>query len=184
MMFINLYNFGFMKLNLILATLFLYYSTSSAEVISNKQIVNKNFDIWTVSCEDDEMLGNIKCRLFVEIDDFTTLFINPNGKNKILLFSKSLYYGKSVFIKTDNNKMFVSEPVSDGKYGNVIFKKEDIEELYSQMQKSDFLYIRFSVKDNKFIDGFREVTVKFPLAELKETITYYNKQVSKYNYKN
>lgn len=152
-----------------------------AEVIDNKKITNKEFDIWRVSCEEDEMLENIRCKLFVEITDGTTFFVNPNGENEILIVSKDAYFGKNVFLKVDNGKLIESKPISDLKYGIINFEKNDITKIYKQIQNGQYIYIRFSIKDNSSIDGNREITIKFSLSEFQKAFAYYNKQINKYN---
>ena len=92
-------------INYIFIFLILFIHQAKAEIIENKKVFNKNFDIWNISCEDDEMLNDIRCRLFVEITEKTTLFINPqSNENKILLVSNDGYYGNKFFVKVDNNK--------------------------------------------------------------------------------
>lgn len=153
---------------------------SLAEVIDSKKIINKDFDVWRVSCEEDEMLSSIRCRLFVEITNDTTFFVTPNGNNKILIISKDGYYDKSVFIKIDNNELLASKPLSDLKYGAVEFNKADPESIFKQMLTGRFVYLRFYIKDKVSINGYKEMTVKFSLNEFKNALDYYNKQIKKY----
>ena len=85
-----------------LLLLILFATTAKAEIIENKKIINKSFDIWNISCEDDEMLNDIRCRLFVEITEKTTLFINPlSNDNKILIVSADGYYDRKFYIKIE-----------------------------------------------------------------------------------
>lgn len=159
----------------------IFFSLSTfAEIIDNKKITNEDFDVWRVSCEEDEMLSRIKCRLFVEITEGTTFFVIPDGNNKILLISKDGYYDRSVFIKVDNNRLVESKSFSDLKYGIVDFSKSDVDVVYRQMQTGKFVYIRFYIKDRASIDGFKEITVKFSLDEFKDALEYYDKQINKY----
>lgn len=163
---------------LVVATFFCL--SSWAEIIDSKKIINKDFDVWRVSCEEDEMLGKMRCRLFVEVTSDTTFFVIPNENNKILIISKDGYYGKSVFIKVDNNKLLASKSLSDLKYGAVEFSKTDLDLIFKQMQTGKFVYLRFYIKDKVSVNGYKEMTVKFSLNEFKNALDYYNKQIKKY----
>lgn len=166
---------------LILLLIFISFNSSIlAEIIDNKKITNKDFDVWRVSCEEDEMLGKIRCRLFVEITNETTFFVVPYVKNKILMISKDGYYDKSVFIKVDNNRLLESKPISDLKYGIIEFNESAGDLIFRQMQIGKFVYIRFYVKDKSSVDGCKEMTVKFSLDEFKDALDYYDKQINKY----
>lgn len=154
--------------------------SSWAEIIDSKKIINKDFDVWRVSCEEDEMLGKMRCRLFVEVTGDTTFFVIPNENNKILIISKDGYYGKSVFVKVDNNKILASKSLSDLKYGAVEFSKTDLDLIFKQMQTGKFVYLRFYIKDKVSVNGYKEMTVKFSLNEFKNALDYYNKQIKKY----
>ncbi len=163
---------------LVVATFFCL--SSWAEIIDSKKIINKDFDVWRVSCEEDEMLGKMRCRLFVEVTGDTTFFVIPNENNKILIISKDGYYGKSVFVKVDNNKILASKSLSDLKYGAVEFSKTDLDLIFKQMQTGKFVYLRFYIKDKVSVNGYKEMTVKFSLNEFKNALDYYNKQIKKY----
>ncbi|MBR2140786.1 MAG: hypothetical protein IJ853_00310 [Rickettsiales bacterium] len=168
-----------------LLLLILFATTAKAEIIENKKIINKSFDIWNISCEDDEMLNDIRCRLFVEITEKTTLFINPlSNDNKILIVSADGYYDRKFYIKIDNNKLIESQVFSNNKYNMVNFAQADINSIYSQLQRGQHFYIRFTIRDNSSANGFKEITAKFPLAEFQKSLIYFNKQVNKYNFTN
>ncbi|MDR2077498.1 MAG: hypothetical protein LBP39_00865, partial [Rickettsiales bacterium] len=114
------------------------------EVIANKKIVDKKFNVWNVSCEEDEMLGKIRCIMFVEITNKTTILVNPHNNHKILLISKDGYSGKNFSMKVDNGKLIVSKPLSDEKYGIVNFSDEDLKNLFEQIKSGSNLYMRFA----------------------------------------
>ncbi|MDR2777988.1 MAG: hypothetical protein LBB13_00570 [Rickettsiales bacterium] len=154
------------------------------EVIANKKIVDKKFNVWNVSCEEDEMLGNVRCVMFVEVTVKTIVFVNPYNSQKILLVSKDGYSGRSFFVKVDNNVLITSKPLLDGKDGIVNFDERDIENLFRQISEGNNFYMRFSVGDDVSPDGFREVTIKFSLAEFQKAFTYYTEQLNKYHINN
>ena len=161
----------------------LWCSFANAEIIENREIINKKFDIWTVSCEDDEMLNYIRCRLFVEITDGTTLFVNPQStQNPILLVSNDAYFDRRFFIKIDNNKLITSNDFINNKYGIASFNSADLKTIYNQINTGNFIYIRFTIRDNSSVNGFKEITAKISLAEFQKALIYFNKQVNKYNF--
>ena len=160
----------------------IFISQANSEIIENKQVFNKKFDIWNISCEEDEMFNNIRCRMFVEITEKTTLFINPeSNENKILLISEDGYYDTKFFIKIDNNKLITSQNYTNNKYNIVNFNKNDVDAIYSQLKNGQNFYMRFTIKDNLSLNGFKEITAKFSLVEFQKALAYYNKQVNKYN---
>ena len=161
----------------------LWCTSINAEIIENREIINKKFDIWTVSCEDDEMLNYIRCRLFVEITDGTTLFVNPQStQNPILLVSNDAYFDRRFFIKIDNNKLITSNDFINNKYGIASFNSADLKTIYNQINTGNFIYIRFTIRDNSSVNGFKEITAKISLAEFQKELIYFNKQVNKYNF--
>lgn len=159
----------------------IFIPCSNGEIINNKKIINKDVDIWRISCKEDEMLNDIECRLFLEITEGTTLFINPKT-NKILLVSTDGYYNKRFFVRVDNNKLIKSKPFINNKYNIVDFENSDTSEIFSQIMQGQKFYIRFTIKDNLSVNGFKEITAKFYLAEFQKALVYYNKQVNKYNF--
>lgn len=156
---------------------------TKAEIIENKKIINKSFDIWHVSCEDDEMLNSIRCRLFVEITAGTVLFINPySNENPILLVSEDAYYDRKIFVKIDNNKIITSQPALNNKYSMIVFSQNDLKTIYNQIRTGKIFYIRFTIKDTTSPNGFKEITAKFSLAEFQKALVYHNNQINKYNF--
>lgn len=157
--------------------------SSKAEIIENRKIINKSFDVWNVSCEDDEMLNYVRCRLFAEITEKTTFFVNPqSNNNKILIVSEDGYYDRRFFIKIDDNGLITSNDFTVNKYNIVNFSPKDIKNMYNQLQKGITMYLRFTIKDNTSVNGFREITAKLSLTEFQKALIYFNKQVNKYNF--
>ena len=154
-----------------------------AEIIENREVTNKKFDVWSVSCEDDEMLNYIRCRLFVEITEGTTLFVNPQStENPILLVSNDAYFDRRFFIKIDSNKLITSNDFINNKYGIASFKSNDLKTIYDQIHTGNYIYIRFTIRDNSSVNGFKEITAKISLAEFQKALIYFNKQINKYNF--
>ena len=44
------------------------------------------------------------------------------------------------------------------------------------------MYLRFTIKDNTSVNGFREITAKLSLTEFQKALIYFNKQINKYNF--
>lgn len=157
-------------------------SAFSTEIIENKKIINKNFDVWNVSCEEDEMLKYVRCRMFAEITENTTFFVNPQSNdNKILIVSKDGYYDRKFFVKIDTNGLITSNNFIVNKYNLVNFNPKDIKNIYNQLHNGVFMYLRFTIKDNMSANGFKEITAKVSLAEFHKALAYFNKQINKYN---
>jgi hypothetical protein len=155
---------------------------ADALIIENKKVVNREFDIWRVSCQDDEMLSEISCRLFVEVTDGTTLFVNPHSSdNPILLTSKDGYHESKYFIKLDKNELITSRPLAGSRYGIVNFSPEDLQSIYRQIKEGQNFYIRFTIRDITSPNGYKEITAKFSLAEFHRALNYFENQVNKYN---
>jgi hypothetical protein len=160
-----------------------FWSNATAEIIENRKIINRSYDVWRVSCEDDEMLSEISCRLFVEITQGTTFFVNPlSNENPILLVSEDAYYDRNVFVKIDNNKIITSQAAINNKYNIINFNLNDAKALYNQIKAGKEFFIRFTIKDTSSLNGYKEITAKFSLAEFQKALIYYNNQVNKYNF--
>ena len=157
--------------------------SSHAEIIENRKIITKSFDVWNVSCEDDEMLNYVRCRLFAEITEKTTFFVNPqSNNNKILIVSEDGYYDRRFFVKIDSNGLITSNNFVVNKYNMVNFNQKDINNIYNQLQNSMNMYLRFTIKDNTSVNGFKEITAKVSLVEFQKALAYFNKQINKYNF--
>jgi hypothetical protein len=150
------------------------------DVIANRKVVNRDFGIWNVSCEEDEMFENIRCIMFVEITEKTIVFVNPYNKIPVLIVSRDSYPNRNIFVKVDNNKLLVSGSTADEKYGIVSFSDRDAMAMFNQISSGNNFYMRFAMRKSSFPEGFKEITVKFPLSEFKRAFTYYEEQVSKY----
>lgn len=157
--------------------------SANAEIIENRRVIGKEFDVWNVSCEDDEMLNYIRCRLFVEITEGTTLFVNPQSEtNPILLVSNDGFFDRRFFVKIDSNKLVTSSTFTNNKYGIVDFNIADLKNIYNKIQTGNFIYVRFTIKDNSSVNGFKEITAKISLTEFQRALVYFNKQINKYNF--
>ena len=159
-----------------------FFNTSFGEIIDNKKIESKKFDVWSVSCEDDEMLSDIKCRLFVEITNGTTLFVNPYSKeNKLLFVSNDSHYGTKAYIKIDDDRLVASEIFSQNKYNFIKFNQNILNDFYNKLQTGKVFYMRFTIRDTLSPNGFKEITVKISLDKFINALSYFVKQRGKYD---
>jgi hypothetical protein len=153
-----------------------------AEIIDNERVINKKFDVWNVSCEDDEMFYKIRCRMFVEITSGTTMFINPNSvSDKVLFVSKDAYLETKSYVKVDNGKLYDSDLVTQNKYNFIKFPAQSVKELYDGMRTGEYFFIRFTVKDNISATGYKEITAKISLAEFQKAFVFFLNQRNKYD---
>ncbi len=174
----------FKKILFFLAMIILFnINSTKAEIIENKKVLNKSFDLWNVSCEDDEMLNDINCRLFVEVTGGTIFFVNPlSNENPVLISSEDSFYNKKMYIKIDNNKLISSLPIIGNRYNIVGFSQNDLKTISNQIKSGKYLYIRFTIKDITSPNGFKEITAKISLAEFQKALIYHNNLVNKYNF--
>ena len=171
---VKLYTFCLILLNL--------SNFSFGEIIDNRKLENKKFDVWSVSCEDDEMLSEIRCRLFVEITNGTTIFVNPYSKgNKLLFVSHDSHYGTKAYVKVDENQLVSSEIFSQNKYNFIKFSQNIIDDLYNKLQTGKVFYMRFTIRDTLSPNGFKEITVKISLDKFINALSYFVKQRGKYD---
>jgi hypothetical protein len=155
-------------------------SSIKGEVIANRKIDNHIFGLWKVSCEDDEMLEQIRCVLFCRPTIETLLVINPYHHKPLLLLSGDSYIPGDFFLRVDNQDLVVSKGLRDERYKIINFAEKDIITLLQQLQHGNNLYLRFRLKDMALAEGFREVTSKLPLKEFQKALLYYQQQLDKY----
>jgi hypothetical protein len=153
-----------------------------AEIIDNEKIIQKKFDIWAVSCEDDEMFYKIRCRMFVEVTNGTTIFVNPNSiSNKLLFVSTDAYPDTKAYVKVDNGKLYESDVIAQNKYNFIRFQTPSIKELYELMRTGEYFFIRFTIKDILSTNGYKEITAKISLAEFQKAFVFFLNQRNKYD---
>jgi hypothetical protein len=172
----------FAKLVLVVLFFSVFAPKGWSEVIDNKKVTGKRFDVWNVSCEDDEMLSRIKCRMFVEITSGTTVFINPNSTtNKVLFVSTDAYVDTKAYVRVDGERLYESEPIMQNKYNIIKFQTAVIKELYDAMRTGEYFFMRFTIKDAMSATGYKEITVKIPLAEFQKAFVFFLNQRNKYD---
>ena len=120
--------------NFLLLFLFIFIvNIASAEIIDNQKVVNKEFGSWAVSCREDLMLGENNCKLFANVLDGTTIFVNPNNNaNKIVIISKEISEGSKIIFRVDKNEIFESDAARNNEYGIVEMNVENKIKLLEQ----------------------------------------------------
>jgi hypothetical protein len=153
---------------------------AKAEVIDSQKIVNKEFGPWIVSCKEDVMLGKSNCKLFAEVVEGTTLFVNPNNNdNKIILISKDIMEGSRVIFRIDRNDLIGSGIVESNAYNIINIGTDRKREIFEQLKVGNVFYVRFSVKDDSNNTGSRQVTARLDLADFVKALDHYNTMMTK-----
>lgn len=148
---------------------------ATAEIIDNQKVTNKEFGSWVVSCKEDVMLNENSCKLFANILDESTLFVNPNNaRNKIVIISKEILNGDKIIFRVDKNNLIESEIANDNRYNIVEMSIEDKGQLLEQMKTGNNLYARFNIRDDSNKNGTKQITARFNLADFSKALIYYN----------
>ena len=165
------------KLILSLIILFLLTSATLAEVIEGTVKEEKKFGPWTVSCEIDVMMDKTDCKVFSRFYNNTSIiYVQPSNKlaNQIVLLIPNVLPDTFVKMRVDKNELIWSNNVTKNDYGVIPFSDERKKTVLEQMKRGKDLYIRFSVIDNKAIEGKEEVTIKISLEEFSRMLFYYD----------
>lgn len=153
----------------------LILNVASAEIIDNQKIINKEFGSWTVSCKEDVMSNENSCRLFTDILDGSTIFVNPNNEaNKVVIVSREVVEGTKIIFRIDKNNLIESDFAKNDKYNVVEMNVENKKQLLEQMKTGNTLYVRLNTKDNSNKRGVKQITARFNLADFSKAIIYYN----------
>ena len=148
---------------------------AAAEIIDNQKVVNKEFGSWVVSCKEDMMLGETNCKLFTDILDGSTLFINPNNKeNKVAVISREALDGSKIIFRVDKDNLIESEVIKNNRYDVVDISIDNKKQLLESLKTGSFLYVRMNVKDSSSKSGSKQVTARFNLADFSKALIYYN----------
>ena len=162
--------------NFLFLLLFIFsINIAAAEIIDNQKVVNKEFGSWIVSCKEDAMLGEVSCRLFTNILDGSTLFINPNNEeNRIAVISREALEGSKIIFRVDKGNLIKSEAIKSNRYDIVDISTDNKKQLLESLKSGSFLYVRMNIKDNSNKSGSKQVTARFNLADFSKALIYYN----------
>ncbi|MFC1659497.1 hypothetical protein ACFL0U_02950 [Pseudomonadota bacterium] len=151
------------------------------ETIDNIKTEFKTFDEWTVVCDKDVMMEQVRCKVAAKFYNNTaSVFVQPENKvaNHVVFIIPTALQGSIVKIKVGKNNVIVSNEVGDDDFAVIPMRESFKKKILDQMKNDDtYLYIRFYVRDIKAIDGRREITERISLAKFNEMIDYYYSQV-------
>ncbi|HSQ97402.1 MAG TPA: hypothetical protein VLL98_01645 [Rickettsiales bacterium] len=162
---------------------FIFYFLFSGNLFASSLIDNvskeeKKFSDWTVSCEEDEMMEKVNCKIFaLFFNENSSIYIQPNNKvaNQVVIIIPTAKEGSNIKFKVDQNALISSDIiVKNDEYGIAPFSPSKQKTMLNQIKVGQSLYIRFTVSDPQSANGEKEITAKISLAELPELLTYYD----------
>ncbi len=163
----------------------LYFVFSSnlfaAELIDNISKDEKKFGDWTISCEEDEMMEKIDCKIFSTFfNENSSIYIQPNNKvaNQVVIIIPSAKEGSTLKFKIDKNELISSDTiVKNDEYGIIPFSPSKQKMMLNQIKNGQIIYIRFTVNDPQAVNREKEITAKISLAEFPKLLIYYDTKV-------
>ena len=169
------YNTNKVKLLAFFLTLFLHlasFNSAFGEILNLQKDV-KNFGDWKVFCETDIMMDNSHCKIAAKFfDDSSVITIEPSAKsfNQFLILIPQAKNGTFVKIRIDKNNLILSDNIRTEDFGLIILDNLRKNDLFSQMNSGDFLFLRFNIRNSE-----KEVTIKLNLQDFRNAMNYYNK---------
>lgn len=163
----------------------LYFLFSSnlfaAELIDNISKEEKKFGDWTVTCDEDEMMEKIECKIFSTFfNENSSIYIQPNNKvaNQVVIIAPLAKEGSILKFKVDKNDLISSDTiVKSDEYGIIPFSPSKQKTMLNQIKNGQIAYIRFTVNDPQAVNGEKEITAKISLAEFPKLLIYYDTKV-------
>jgi invasion protein IalB len=150
----------------------------AAELIDNISKEEKKFGDWTVTCDEDEMMEKIDCKIFSTfVTEGSSIYIQPNNKvaNQVVIIVPLAKEGTNLKFKVDKNDLISSDNiVKNDEYGIIPFSPSKQRTMLSQIKNGQILYIRFTVNDPQAVNGEKEITAKISLAEFPKLLIYYD----------
>jgi hypothetical protein len=167
-----------------IALLCISIRSSHAETIENITKETKQFDDWTVVCNKDVMMDEVRCRVGAKFyNNTSSVFVQPDNKlaNHVVFIIPTALKGSIVKIKVGTNDIVESDEVEDGDFAVIPMKenlkKKVLEQMKAQVGTNSYLYIRFYIRDTKSIEGKREITERIALSKFNDMLNYYYSQV-------
>lgn len=153
----------------------------AATLIDNISKDEKKFGDWTVSCEEDEMMEKVNCKVFATFfNENSSIYIQPNNKvaNQVVIIIPTAKEGSILKFRVDQNDLISSDNiVKNDEYGIIPFSPSKQKAMLNQIKVGQSLYIRFTVSDPQAANGEKEITTKISLVEFPELLTYYETKV-------
>jgi hypothetical protein len=172
----------FMRKVFFIVFCFLFSSNLFAmELIENMSKEEKKFGDWTVSCEEDEMMGKINCKIFSAFfNEDSYVYIQPNNRvaNQVVIIIPVAKEGGMLKFRVDRNDIIPSDSiVKNDEYGIVPFSPSKQRQMLEQIEKGQNLYIRFTISEPQSASGEKEITAKISLAEFPKLLVYYDMKI-------
>ncbi len=155
---------------------FIQNFNAQAEII-NLQKEEKKFGDWKVFCEIDTMMDVAHCKIGTKFyDGASSITIEPSLKSfsQFFIVVPKIKNGDFLQIKIGQHDLILSKIVEEKDFGLVVIEEEQKQKLFSQMKNSDFLFLRFNVRDSQ-----KEVTAKINLSDFKNALNYCKQRGSK-----
>lgn len=168
-------NINKIKLLVFFLTLFLHlasFNSAFGETLNLQKDVKK-FGDWKVFCETDIMMDNSHCKIAAKFfDNSSVITIEPSAKsfNQFLILIPQAKNGSFVKIRVDKNDLILSDNIRMEDFGLIILDNFRKNNLFSQMNSGDFLFLRFNINNSE-----QEVTVKINLQDFRNAVSYYTK---------
>lgn len=146
------------------------FNNSYAKIIDT-QHEEKSFGDWKVFCETDHMMGVSHCKIATKFyQNIAVISIEPTPKflNKLVIVIPQTTVGSFLKIRVDQNDLILSKNITNRDFGLVPLLEAQKQNLYSQMKKGDFLFLRFSVLGSK-----KEITAEINLKDFRKALAYY-----------
>ncbi|MDA0901901.1 MAG: hypothetical protein O3B09_00625 [Proteobacteria bacterium] len=162
-------------LAIILTSLLMISQNSRAEIIDIKRDEQK-FGEWKILCETDLMMKISNCKIASKFYNETSVIsIEPSSKfsNQLILVIPQIKTGSFVTMRVGNNDLIFSDTINKTDFGLIPLTLEQKSTILKQMKNSDFLFIRFSVRD-----ADKEITARINLDDFRQSLNHYNNQIN------
>ncbi len=164
---------------------FLIPSISHAEIIDNVIKEIKTFDEWKVACDNDTMMEKIDCKISARFyNNTSSIYVQPENKysNQVVFIIPQAIPASTVKIRVGTNTIIESQEIKKEDFGVVPFLNQDRKTLLDQMKdEEEYLYIRFTIKDETSTDGIKYITERIAMSKFKKMLDYYDSQSNLYS---
>jgi hypothetical protein len=156
-----------------------------AEVIDNVIKEIKKFDDWRVMCDNDVMLEEIRCKIAARFyNNTSSIYVQPKNKyaNQIVIIIPPAVPVTKVKIKVGKNDVVESQEIRKDDFGVVPMESKTRKMLLKQMKtEKEYLYIRFTVKDEVNPEGVKEITERISMRKFNEMLLYHEDRGNLYS---
>lgn len=167
-------NFKYFKQFLTITILLLFSTICKAEIIEIQK-EEKQFGDWQVLCEIDLMMNISDCKIASKFYSQTSVItIDPSSKisGQVMLIIPQIKIGSLVQLRVDTNDLIFSNNVDNSDFGMIPLSREQKFSLVKQIEKGDFLFIRFAIRGEE-----QEITARIDLKDFRKAISYYQNKI-------